>query len=437
MSEFQHEPPRSTTASVCVVGLGYVGLPLAAAFDAAGNSVTGFDIDPDTVDTLKSGVDPTGDVGDSAIAEGDIEYTTDSVDIAESEFVIVAVPTPVDDNEKPNLGIVEGAARTVGENMTEGTTVVLESTVYPGATREVFVPALEEASGMTAGEDFEVGYSPERMVPGDEEHGLRNVVKIVSGLDEETLEELATLYETVVDAGVHRAPTIEAAEAAKCVENTQRDLNIALVNELAVACDHLGLETEAVLEAAGTKWNFHDYRPGLVGGHCIPVDPFYLIYESEQNGFAPELIKTGREINEYVPKHVGEMTIKALNEAGKVLRDSRVLVLGLSYKPNVDDIRSSAIGGVIETLEEYGIEVVGFDPHADNEAITEVFGVETQRHLSVDGFDGLVVGTPHDEFLGINFKEAATQMADDPVLVDVDGTFEERASEHGVEYRRL
>ncbi|WIV68835.1 nucleotide sugar dehydrogenase [Natrialbaceae archaeon AArc-T1-2] len=431
------DPSVSISATICVVGLGYVGLPLAHAFDGEGYDVRGIDVDPEKVETLEDGTDPTGDVGDEAIASSAIEFTTDAAAISEAEYVIVAVPTPVDDLEKPDLGLVESAGRTVGEQIEPGTTVVLESTVYPGATREVFVPAIEEASGLAAGEEFGVGYSPERMVPGDEEHGLRNVVKIVSGLDEETLEDLASLYETVVDAGVHRAPTIEAAEAAKCVENTQRDLNIALVNELAIACDHLDLDTEAVLEAAGTKWNFHDYRPGLVGGHCIPVDPFYLIYESKQNGFEPELIEKAREVNEYVPTHVAKQTIKALNESGKVLKDSRVLVLGLAYKPDVDDIRTSAIDGVIDHLREYDVEVVGFDPHADDDQMRAEFGIEVQQELDVDGFDGLVIGTPHSEFHGLNFADLRYDMRSDPVLVDVDGTFETAALENGFTYRKL
>ncbi|ELY37688.1 nucleotide sugar dehydrogenase [Natronorubrum tibetense] len=426
-----------TQTQLCVVGLGYVGLPLAQAFDSVGHDVWGVDIDAEKVATLEAGVDPTGDVGNDAIAASEIEFTTEPGLVAEAEIVIVAVPTPVDDLEKPDLGLVEAAGETIGAHLQPGATVVLESTVYPGATREVFVPAIEQSSGLDAGEEFGVGYSPERMVPGDSDHGLADVVKIVSGLTDETLTELAALYETVVDAGVHRAPTIETAEAAKCVENTQRDLNIALVNELAVACDHLGLETEAVLEAAGTKWNFHEYRPGLVGGHCIPVDPFYLIYESEQQGFAPELIQKAREVNEYVPTHVAEMTIKALNESENVLQHSRVLVAGLTYKPNVDDIRTSAIDGVIDELQEYGIEVVGFDPHADDDLMREEFGIDVQEELSVEGFDALVIGTPHSEFHGLPFGDLAYEMADDPVLVDVDGTFEEQGQLNDFTYRRL
>ncbi|MCU4753670.1 nucleotide sugar dehydrogenase [Halobacteria archaeon AArc-curdl1] len=439
MSQQSYESPvgQQAIADICVVGLGYVGLPLAHEFSVEGHTVHGFDIDPKKIDLLESGVDPTGDVGNEEIAESDIEFSTDEAVISEAEYVIVAVPTPVDDLEKPNLGLVEAAGQTVGKHLETGSTVILESTVYPGATREVFVPALEETSELEAGSEFSVGYSPERMVPGDEEHGLRNVVKIVSGQDTETRDDIARLYETIVGAGVHRADCIETAEAAKVIENTQRDLNIALVNELAVACDHLSLDTEAVLEAAGTKWNFHDYRPGLVGGHCIPVDPFYLIYEAEQNGFSPELIQKGREVNEYVPTHVGKMTIKALNEAGKVLKDSRVLIAGLAYKPDVEDIRTSAIDGVIETLEEFGVEVLGFDPHANDEAMETEFSIKVQEEFSAEGIDAVVIGTPHSEFYGLNFADVAYDMAINPVVVDVDGAFEEQVTDTEILYRRL
>ncbi|NKE36560.1 nucleotide sugar dehydrogenase [Natronococcus sp. JC468] len=436
MTESQYGEAAQLPVDVCVVGLGYVGLPLAAAFDAADNTVAGVDVDPEKIETLESGVDPTGDVGDAAIDDGEIEFTTDSEVISDAKFVIIAVPTPVDDTETPNLGIVEGAARTVGEHISKGATVVLESTVYPGATREVLVPALEEASGLEAGTEFGVGYSPERMVPGDTEHGLANVVKIVSGLTDETRAALVDLYGTVVDAGLHEAPSIETAEAAKCVENTQRDVNIALMNELAMVCAELGLDTDAVLEAAGTKWNFHDYRPGLVGGHCIPVDPFYLLYQSERQGFDPELIRTSREVNEAVPDHIAEMTIRALNDSEKVLKNSRVLVTGLTYKPDVEDIRTSKIGQVIEELQSYGIEVVGYDPHADDDAMRDEFGIEIQPALSVTDFDALVVGTPHSEFRGLSLGSLARDMAADPVLVDIDGLFDEGVA-NGFTYRTL
>ncbi|MFP9191290.1 nucleotide sugar dehydrogenase [Natrialbaceae archaeon A-CW1-1] len=423
---------------VCVTGLGYVGLPLAYEFDRVGHDVIGFDVDPEKVEQLRSGIDPTGDVGDAEIADATIEFTTDELAIGDADFVLVAVPTPIDEMKNPNLDYVQSAGETIGRHIEAGTTVVLESTVYPGATREIFAPAVEDASGLTYGEEFFVGYSPERMVPGDEEHGLRNVVKIVSGQNEEVLEDVATLYERIVDAGVHRAPEIEIAEMAKVVENTQRDLNIALVNELAVAAENLGIDGRAVLEAAGTKWNFHDYRPGLVGGHCIPVDPFFMVYQSERNGYSPKLVQQAREINEYMPKHVGELALKTMNDCGIVPKASTVLVLGLAYKPGVADVRTSAIGGTIDYLEEYGVDVVGFDPHADDDVMREEFGIEIQEQLSFEGVDGIVLATPHDRFLGIDYKSAAIEMGEQSFLLDVDAVMDEsELAEYGFEYRRL
>ena len=427
-----------STRTICIVGLGYVGLPIAVEFDRAGHSVIGFDIDAEKIQQLTSGLDPTGDIGDAGVVDSDVEFTTESAKIAEADFVIIAVPTPVDDLKNPNLEFVESAGELIGSHMTEGTIVVLESTVYPGATREILGPAIEQTSGFTAGEEFALGYSPERLVPGDEEHSFSNVTKIVSGQDDETLSEISTLYESVVDAGVHRAPEIEVAEAAKAIENIQRDLNIALVNELAIACGNLDLDTHAVLDAASTKWNFHDYRPGLVGGHCIPVDPFYIIYESERNGFTPNLIEQGREVNEHMPKHVAEETLKGLNQCGKVLRESTVLVLGLAYKPNVGDIRTSAVGGSIEKLKTYGVNVIGYDPHADAAAAAEEFGIEILDELDFEDVDGVLLATPHDEFLEIDFNTVVPALADHPLLVDVMGVFHpDKYETSQIEYQRI
>jgi len=426
------------TEAICVVGQGYVGLPLGLAFDAEGYDVIGYDVDREKIEALQSGTDPTGDAGDEAVGASDVSFTTDPVGIERGDYVLVTVPTPVDDLGNPNLEFVESAAHTVGQHMAEGTTVVLESTVYPGVTNEVLVPILEDQARLRAREDFNVGYSPERLSPGDEGRGLREVMKIVSGDTDETLADLAALYETVVDAGVYRASSIEAAEAAKVMENVQRDLNIALANELALICDHMGIDTQEVLSAAGTKWNFHDYSPGLVGGHCIPVDPLYLAHGSERAGYSPNLIIQGREVNEYMPKHVAELALKALNESGKVLRESRLLALGLSYKPNVGDIRTSEMNRVVSVLQEYGIEMTGFDPHADDDAMREHFGIPIQAELSFEGFDGVVLGTPHDELTSIDPDRASAALADDPVLVDVMGALdEERAREAGVRYRTL
>lgn len=423
---------------ICVLGLGYVGLPLAIHFDRVGHSVVGYDIDQQKIKSFREGIDPTGELGDEAITGNGITFTADETPIEKAEYIIVTVPTPVDDLKNPNLKYVESAGETIGRNIQEGATVVLESTVYPGATREILAPAIEQASGLTVGEDFFIGYSPERMVPGDDEHGLRDVVKIVSGQNDEVLDDLAALYETIVDAGVHRAPEIEVAEAAKCIENIQRDLNIALVNELAIACNNLGLDTHAVLEAAGTKWNFHDYRPGLVGGHCIPVDPFFMIYESERNGYSPQLMEQAREVNEYMPKHVAEMTLKGLNDCGKVLRDSTVLVLGLAYKPGVGDIRTSPVEDTIEKLESYSIDVIGHDPYANTQVVEDRFGVEVQDTLSFDGIDAVLLATPHEEYLTFEFTDLVYDMAENPLVIDVMGELNGRLADHDhVEYRRV
>ena len=428
--------PRS--ASICIVGLGYVGLPLAVAFDRAGHDVVGYDVDAEKVSALERGDDPTGETSDAAVAGGDVAFASDPSAIGDAEYVVVAVPTPVDETQNPDLRFVESAGETVGSNLRPGATVVLESTVFPGATRDVLVPALEDASGMAAGEGFRVAYSPERVAPGDEQRGLRDVVKIVGADEEGVRERVAALYESVVDAGVHRVSSLEAAEATKCVENVQRDLNIAFVNELAVVFDRMGLDTEEVLGAAGTKWNFHDYSPGLVGGHCIPVDPFYFAHGSEVEGYTPKLTLKAREINEYMPKHVAELALKALNRCGNVIRDSRVLVLGLTYKPNVADIRTSEVTGVISELEDYGVEVVGYDPLADPAVVAERFGIEIRESLSFDGFDGIVVPTPHDDFERIDLSEASARLADDPFLVDVRGFFDESsAAAAGFDYTRL
>ncbi|MHB9286842.1 nucleotide sugar dehydrogenase [Halobacteriales archaeon Cl-PHB] len=426
-------------ATICVVGLGYVGLPLATAFDAADQTVIGYDVDQQKVDSLAAGSDPTGDVGDDRIDDSSVRFTTDPAPVARADYVIITVPTPVDDHDNPNLDFVEAAGQQVGEHLSPGATVVLESTVFPGATREVLVPALEETSGLTADEEFAVGYSPERASPGETGRGVSDVVKIVGADDEATREELAKLYGRVVDAGIYRAPDTQTAEAAKVIENVQRDINIALVNELAMVCDELDIDTEEVLDAAGSKWNFHDeYSPGLVGGHCIPVDPHFLAHRSEGEGFSPKLVLQAREINSHLPTHVADLVVRTLNDCRNVLRESRVLVLGLSYKANVGDIRTSEVDAVVDELESYDVDVAGFDPHADDDAMRQEFEVPVQETLDPSGFDGIVVATAHDEFDDLNLDTLATEMSDDPLLVDVPGSFDpEAAAAAGFEYRRL
>ncbi|SEQ54524.1 nucleotide sugar dehydrogenase [Natrinema salaciae] len=435
----EHTDARSTrSATICVVGLGYVGLPLAVGFAQSNYRVIGYDVDDVTVGRLQEGIDTTGDLSDEAVRDDDISYTTDATEIGGADYVVIAVPTPIDDDDRPDLGYIESAATTVGSKMDPGTTVVLESTVYPGATREVLVPALEDASGLTAGEDFFVGYSPERATPGDENHGLEDVVKVVSAQNEKVLEDVATLYESIVDAGVHRAPSIEVAEACKVIENIQRDVNIALVNELSMAFERLGIDTREVLDAAGTKWNFHDYRPGLVGGHCIPIDPYFFAHRATRAGADPELIRTSRAVNESMPNHVAELTIKALNQCHKTLRESRVLVLGLAYKADVGDIRSSKVADVVDHLREFGIDVAGYDPHAEADAVRNAFDIDVQDSLTFDGFDAVLLTTGHSAFEEFDLDDVAAALDDDAALVDVVGAFEsDDADDADLVYRSL
>jgi len=425
-------------STICVVGMGYVGLPLAVEFDREGFDVIGYDIDPDVISQLESGIDPTNELGDRAISHSSIKYTTDATSIKQAQYVLIAVPTPVDDLKNPNLKYVESAAETIGQNLQPGAVVVLESTVYPGATREILAPTIEQESGLNVGEDFYVGYSPERMVPGDDEHGIRDVIKIVSGQTDTVRAELAELYGTIVDAGIHEAPEIEVAEAAKAIENIQRDVNIALMNELAIACQNIGLDTHDVLDAARTKWNFHNYQPGLVGGHCIPVDPFFIIYETERNGYTPKLIEQSREINEYMPTYIADLTLRGLNDCGKVLRDSTVLVLGLSYKPGVADIRTSVVGDTIKRLQEYDVTVIGSDPYADKVEASEEFGIEMQSQPTFHDVDAVLLATPHQQYREIDYVQRSGEMIAPPLIVDVDGVLDREKIELAeIEYRRV
>jgi len=445
---------------VCVVGLGYVGLPLAILFDQEDFHTTGFDINKSKINQIKNGVDPTGDLSNETIPNSNISVTTDPCCIANQDYVIIAVPTPVDDSNKPDLSIIEAAGETVGENITKETIVVLESTVYPGATREILIPTLEENSGLTAGVDFSAGYSPERAVPGNDSKGIRDITKIVSGQNEETLNDLCALYGSIVDAGVHPAPSLETAEAAKCLENAQRDLNIALMNEFAMGCDYLDIEldTDKVLEAAGTKWNFHNYYPGLVGGHCIPVDPYFLVHRFTKSGYSPELMQTARETNNFVANHIVTMTIQILQQRGTAITaigdggttqvqgspsneqclDAEVLIAGLTYKPNTNDLRSSQIEKIVSHLDKAGLHVTGFDPRVKKEVLDEQFNVPIMDSLSLQGKDALVVPTPHDEIRTLDLAEVAMEMAEDPVLVDVLGGFNKKeATNHGFDYWKL
>ena len=399
------EPLNDTI--VCVVGLGYVGYPLADAFSRHLRTI-GYDINAEKIARINA------EPGNRVIA------TTDPARIREADVVIIAVPTPVTKAKDPDISYVVSAAGTVGQNLKDGAIVVLESTVYPGLTEEVMVPTLEEASGRTCGKDFFVGYSPERINPGDADHTLDKITKVVAGMDAATAERLAALYGLVTN--VYVARDIRTAEAAKVIENVQRDINIALVNELSIIFRRMGLDTKAVLEAAGTKWNFHNYRPGLVGGHCIPVDPYYLVYKAEELGYHPQVILAGRAINDSMPKHVADITIKELNRAGKVNRDSRVLILGLTYKENVADTRESPVGDLIQELREFEIDVCGYDPLLEPAEI-ERFGARPVTSLKgLEGpVDCIIVNSPHNVFAGLTLDKVASICNGKPIVVDVTG----------------
>jgi UDP-N-acetyl-D-galactosamine dehydrogenase len=405
---------------VCVVGLGYVGMPLAEAFSGH-FKVTGYDVDEAKIMKLTN-------------ENSNIEFTSDSSRIKESDFILISVPTPVTKSKDPDLSYVKSAATTVGKHLKRGGVIVLESTVYPGVTEDIVKPILEEESGLNCGADFKIGYSPERINPGDDEHSLKKITKIVAGMDEETTDRLAELYGTITN--VYKAKDIRTAEAAKVIENIQRDLNIALMNELSLIFDKMGLDTKAVLEAAGTKWNFHPYRPGLVGGHCIPVDPYYLVYKAKELGYHPQVILAGRAINDYMPKHVAEMAIKGLNEVGKVIKGSNVLIMGLTYKENVPDTRESPVKEMVKELKEFGVDIYGYDPLLSNEEI-EGFGVKALDELNVK-VDCVVISIAHDEFTEMNIKELTRLKNDTPVLVDVRGFFnKDEAVGEGFYYRCL
>ena len=433
------------TETVGVVGLGYVGIPLAVVFAEEGYDVVGYDVDTEKVAALDAGVDPTGEIAVDALVDGDARFTTDTAAFADADYVIVTVPTPVDDRNQPDLGHVEAAGRSVGPYLAPGATVVLESTVYPGATEDVLVPALEESSGLECGTDFHVGYSPERSAAGDSAPGLREVVKVVSGLDDVASRRIAGLYDDVIDAGVYEAPDVRTAEAAKLVENVQRDVNIALVNELAMAFDHMGLDTGAVLDTAGTKWNFHRYDPGLVGGHCIPVDPYYFVHYAERHGFTPRLTLAGREVNTSVADHVVDVTTRELAESvasgERALADGdrpRVLVLGVTFKPDVADTRTSGVDRIVDGLQDAGVEVVAYDPHVPRETVHEEYGVVAQTDFDPAGFEAVVVAAAHSAFDDIDPDAVASALAPPRFVLDVDGGLDHAWREtDGLTYRRL
>jgi UDP-N-acetyl-D-galactosamine dehydrogenase len=389
---------------LAVVGLGYVGLPLALAF-ARKLTVIGIDISSRKIDQLCRGIDITAEVGSEGLAHSIAEFTDDIDRLTAARFVVVTVPTPIDCNKKPDLGSVISASEMIGKSLQRGSIVVYESTVYPGVTEDICVPILERESGLTCGADFKVGYSPERINPGDKVHTLEKITKVVSGQDAESLETIAEVYELVVTVGTHRAPSIKVAEAAKVIENTQRDLNIALMNELSLIFNRMDISTRDVLAAAGTKWNFLPFHPGLVGGHCIGVDPYYLTFKAQELGYHPQVILSGRMIHDGMGKHVAETTIKKMIQADKAIKGSRVLVLGLTFKENVPDIRNSKVVDIVRELEEYGVEVLIHDPIANKDEARRVYGVELVDIDGLDSVDTVVWAVSHECFKDIDVEQ--------------------------------
>ena len=448
-----YEQIKSRKENISIIGLGYVGMPLAISFAKKVN-VIGFDVNEEKVALYNQGIDVTNEVGNDALKETTALMTCDETKLKEAKFHIVAVPTPTNDDKTPDLRPMIGASRTLGRNLTKGSIVVYESTVYPGVTEEICIPILEEVSGMKCGVDFKVGYSPERINPGDKLHRLETIVKVVSGMDEETLENVARVYELVIDAGVHRAESIKVAEAAKVIENSQRDINIAFVNELSMIFNKMGIDTKAVLEAAGTKWNFLKFSPGLVGGHCIGVDPYYLTHKAEQLGYHSQVILSGRRINDGMGKYVGESTVKKLIKANKQVKGARVAVLGMTFKEDCPDVRNSKVIDIINELKEYGMKVFVTDPIADSKEVKEEYGVELTKFEDIEDMDAVIVAVGHKEYMELSLDsikdlyavkslllnngqildeialtEEVMEDADKLVLVDVKGIFDRKEAE--------
>ncbi|MBR4657873.1 MAG: nucleotide sugar dehydrogenase [Clostridia bacterium] len=421
-----------------VIGLGYVGMPIAVAF-ARKLSVIGFDINESKVALYKKGVDPTREVGDEALKNTSVHFTSDESELKNARFHIVAVPTPVTADHNPDLEPLKSASLILGRNLQPGSVAVFESTVYPGVTEEVCVPILERASGLVCGRDFKVGYSPERINPGDRVHRLETVKKIVSGMDEETLDIVADVYSLVVGAGVHRAGSIKVAEAAKVIENSQRDINIAFMNELSIIFDIMGIDTKSVLEAAGTKWNFLHFYPGLVGGHCIGVDPYYLTYKAETLGYHSQVILAGRRINDGMGKYVAEHCIKSLLSAGRNPRDAKVAILGFTFKENCPDVRNTRVTDIVRELNEYGVEPLIHDPCADPDDAKRLYGIEFCGLNEISGCDAVVIAVAHDAFRGMSVGDiSALFRGERGVLIDVKGIFDrDEYAAAGFDYWRL
>lgn len=414
--------------NLAVIGLGYVGMPIAVAFANKRVNVIGFDLNDAKIQTYKSGIDPTNEVGNEAIANTSVYFTSNEKDIQKAKFLIVAVPTPVNTDHTPDLTPVTGASEIVGRNLTKGSIVVYESTVYPGCTEDICIPILEKESGLKCGSDFKVGYSPERINPGDKVHRLENIHKIVSGIDEESLSEIKAVYDLVIEVGTHPVSNIRTAEAVKVVENSQRDINIAFMNELAMVFDRMDIDTNEVVDGMNTKWNALGFRPGLVGGHCIGVDPYYFTYQAEKLGYHSQIILNGRIVNDSMGSFVADAAIKKMIEAGQAPKNSKVAIMGLTFKENCPDIRNSKVADVIKHLNEYGIEPLIIDPWANPVEVKAEYGFEISDYKSVKDLDCLIIAVAHDCFKSLKIKDLKAlfnkSMKSKKVIIDVKGVYD-------------
>lgn len=434
-----YEKLVSGEEKLSLVGLGYVGMPIAVAF-ARKVKVVGFDLNAEKIQLYKSGIDPTNEVGGEVVKNTKVEFTADASRLKEAKFHIVAVPTPVNDDHTPDLGPVEGASHLLGQNLTKGSVIVFESTVYPGVTEDICVPILEKESGLKCGVDFKVGYSPERINPGDKVHRLETITKIVSGMDEETLDTVAKVYELVVEAGVYRAESIKVAEAAKVIENSQRDINIAFMNELSIIFHKMGIDTKAVLEAAGTKWNFLKFFPGLVGGHCIGVDPYYLTYKAEELGYHSQIILSGRRINDDMGRYVAESLVKNLIKTDVPVKEAKVAILGFTFKENCPDTRNTKVIDIYKELGEYGIKPMVVDPAADAEEAKKLYGITFGTLEDVRNMDAVVIAVAHSQFSQLTKEDIAAFYNPEhkiKVLLDIKGLLDKRDYQEDYLYWRL
>lgn len=407
---------------ISVVGMGYVGMPIAISF-ATKLKVIGFDLNSNKINIYKSGVDPTNEVGDEAIRNTSVEFTSEEKKLREAKFHFIAVPTPINPDKTPDLTLVTEASKILGRNLKKGSIVVYESTVYPGVTEDICLPILERESGLKCGVDFSIGYSPERINPGDKIHTLENITKIVSGMDAETLSQVAKVYELVIKAGVHKVDSIKVAEAAKVVENSQRDINIAFMNELAMVFERMNIDTKEVVDAMNTKWNSLGFTPGLVGGHCIGVDPYYFIYEAEKLGYHSQIVLSGRKINDGMGKFIADIIIKKLIFANKVVKKSKVVILGMTFKENTPDTRNSKVIDIIESLKEYGIAPVVVDPEASSDEVKQVYGIDLTDIEEIEDADCIVTAVAHDLFKNMTISQIDSLFGnfvnEEKVIIDV------------------